>query len=458
MAADDLETLSVDELTEQNVATFANQLPEKNVGRNSDNWTRMRVLSGACADIHQEVKTSYRDAMPDTVAEKRIDRHLNVWGITRKGETAASGEDAGKIRGTNGSAWFTTDTLIHKSGLRFRPTVNGSIVAGGEALVGIVAIDVGPETRLEAGEVLEWEIPPAGLEAQVVLVADLSTGGEDQEAFGAVRTRMLDKIRLGARGGSASDWKAWVLESAPYIASAYVWPNRAGRGSVDVAGLKTGSGAARLLTLAERDALLAYVTSKRPVAAGVRVLEVITQAQNVAVVLEPKKVDGVAKDWSPEVQMTVSAWNAGTRQLTFGQDRPAGMGVGHRLVIDETSGVVFEIESLVSTNAVILKDAQGQTPASPQEVYPAGPLTALARDAILAHFDSLGPRLGAYGQGDWESSLLIGDLSDAALVDGVRDRTFVTPTANVEPTAESAYPDDTQVRLLVAGNVLVRYL
>lgn len=458
MADDDFDTLSVDELTEQNVATFANQLPDKNVGRNSDNWTRMRVLSGAAGDIHDNVRAAYRDAMPDTVAEKLIGRHLGIWGIDRKGESEASGVDAGKVRGANGSTFAVTDTLVHKSGLRFKPTAGGVVPISGEVLTGIISIDVGPETRLTAGEVLEWEIPPAGLEAQVVLVADLDSGGLAEEGLGAVRTRMLDRIRLGARGGSASDWKAWVLESAAYIATAYTWPNRAGKGSVDVAGLKLGSGAARLLDGSERTALLTYVNAKRPVHAGARALEVITQTQNVEVILEPKKDSAFAKDWAPEVQLTVSAWNAGTRQLTFGQDRPSSMGVGHRLVIEATSGVVLEIESLVSTNAVILVDALGQTPASPNDVYPAGPLTEPARDAILALFDTLGPRLGDFGQGDWESSLLVGDLSDVVSIDGVRNRTLVTPTVDVEPTAESPYPDDTQVRVLIAGNVLVRYL
>lgn len=453
---------TVDDIHELGIAVYSSLLPDKNVGRNSDNWARIRATAGLIADLHAHLDANERDRWADTAGEATIERIGKTYGVIRKGATPASGENAGKVKGTNGSSWTTNDVLLHTSGLRFRASVGGTLGAPGEALVGIVAIDTGPATRLTKGEVLTWEVTPSGLENEVELQVDLSTGGEDKEEIGAYRTRILNRLAQPAQGGNANDWEQWVVESADYVASGYVWPNRNGRGSVDVAGLRAGSGSVRLLDASERTALLAYVNSKRPVTAQARVLEVITQAQNVEVIFEPKRIGGAvptqfARDWSPEVQMTVSAWNAGTRQLTFGQARPASMAVGHRLVIFATSGVVLEIESLVSTNAVILKDALGQTPASPNNVYPAGPLTDTARNAILALFDSLGPRLGSYGQGTWESTLLVTDLEDASKPEGVRDATLVTPTVNVEPTAETL-ANDPQVRLLIPGNVLARYL
>ena len=457
MAEKTFDTLDLDGNTELIVSGFANQLPDKNVGRNSDNWKRMRSVALAKTDLDAHVDACFRDALPDTAGEATINRHGSAHGVARKDATAASEDNAGKIRGTNGSSWAVTDTLRHKSGLSYKPTTSGTLGVSGEALVGIIAIDTGPKTRLTAGEVLVWDVTPPGLENEVKIVADLADGGEVQEQIGPYRGRIVNRIAEPAMGGNANDWKQWVLQSAAYIAAGYVWPNRNGRGSVDVAGLKAGSGSARLLDVSERAALLAYVDSQRPVSAAERVLDVITQALNVTVTLVPESGVQFSRDWDDSTPLVVSTWTAVTRILVFTTPRPASMAVGHRLVVDGISGIEMEIESLSSTNAVVLKDALGQTPAPAQLTYSGGPLITPVRNAILAHFDGLGPRVGDFGQGDWVGSLLLSQLFETIQTsDGVHDSTIVSPVSNVEPTPES-FPFDAQVRLLVAGNILVRY-
>lgn len=458
MAEKTFDVLDLEGNTELLVSGFSNQLPDKNVGRNSDNWKRLRSVALAKTDLDAHVAACFRDSLPDTASEATINRHGDTHGVTRKAASAASEESAGKIRGANGSSWdHTTDTLRHKSGLRFQPTTSGTLGVSGEALVGIIAIDTGPQTRIEAGEVLIWEVTPPGLENEVKLVLDLEDGGEASEQIGAYRGRVLNRIAQPAQGGNANDWAQWVLESAAYVATAYVWPNRNGRGSVDVAGLKAGSASARLLSAPEQATLLAYVNTKRPVAAAARVLDVITQAVNVTVTLVPESGVQFSRDWDDSTPLVVSTWTPGTRILVFTTPRPASMAAGHRLVVAGTSGVELEIESLSSTDAVVIKDALGQTPAGAQQVFSGGPIVTPVRAAILAQFDGLGPRVGDFGQGNWVGSLLLSQLFETIqTTEGVLDSTIVAPVANVEPTPES-FPFDAQIRLLIAGNVIVRY-
>jgi uncharacterized phage protein gp47/JayE len=457
MATKTFDTLSLDEQTELQVAAFSNQLPDKNVARNSDNWKRLRVTSGAVTDLHAHIDAAQRDALPDTAGEATIGRHGGIYHVERKGATPASGVNAGKIRGTNGSAWTTASALVHKSGLRFRTTTSGTLGVSGEALVGIIGIDVGPKTRLTAGEVLTWEVTPSGLENEVELVADLDQEGDDNEPIGEYRSRILNRIAQPAMGGNSNDWRTWILESSAAIKAGYIYPNRNGLGSVDLAALKGGSGAARLLDVAERAALLAYVNARRPVTAAARVLEVQTQALNVETTLVPESGVEFLQDWDDTAPPVVSTWTAGTRVLVFAAARPASMAAGHRLVVAGTTGLEMEIESLSGADAVVITDALGQSPAAAALVYSGGPLVTPARDAIVALFDSLGPRVGPFGYGDWEGQFRLSRFFEAVQTTvGVLDSTPITPLANVEPTAES-YPTDTFVRLLIPGNVLVRY-
>ena len=260
-------------------------------------------------------------------------------------------------------------------------------------------------------------------------------------------------------GGNANDYEQWILESSASIATGYVWPNRNGNGSVDIAGLKAGRGSTRLLSAGERTALQAYVDAVRPVSTGTqRVLEVTAEEQDCEVTLVPESSAEFAQDWSASAPPVVDSWVSGTRTLTFAADRPPSMSAGDRLTVEGTSGVELVIESLSGTDAVVLVDAKGQTPTAASEVYSGGPLVTPVRDAILALFDSLGPRGNEFGTGKWVSTLYHSHLFETVQTsDGVLDSTIITPASDAEPTQTSYPVDDSTINVLVPGNVLVRY-
>lgn len=451
------DVLNVDDLTDALVAFFANLLPTKNVSRNSDNWKRLRAQAGGIADLHAHIDAVDRDALPDTAKGVALDRWGAILKLPRKGASPASADNAGLIRGTNGSTWTTSDTLTHKSGKTFRPTAGGTVGAGLSALTGVVSISTGASARLAAGEVLTWSSAPSGLEAEVELQAALDSGGDDAELDGPYRVRVLARMAQPAAGGNVTDWQNWALESSDTIATAYVYPNRSGVGSVDVAALKAGSGAARLLDGTERAALLVALDGLRPVTATARVIEVTTETLNVEVTITPESAARFVRDWDDAVAPAVLAWAPSTRLLQFAAARPATMAVGDRIVVAGTSGEELVIETLSSTDSVVLVDAKGQTPVAAALVYSGGPVIGPARDALVALIDALGPRTGSFGAGYWEGTFRLSKAFEAVqTAEGVLDSTWIAPVANVEPTAE-AYPDDTTVALLVPGSILVRY-
>jgi uncharacterized phage protein gp47/JayE len=453
----ELELLTLDELTELLTAFGKNMLPEDDFSRGSDNWKRGRMVAGAGADINAATRSYYLNLLADNAEGEALDKIGNLYGLPRLGASQASGALAGLVSGTVSSTWATTDALVHTSGLRYFPTASGTIGASGQELVGIIAELGGIAGNLGAGEIITWETPPAGIEAEMELQVDIE-GGLDKEKDGPYRTRIINRIGQPAMGGNANDYEQWIKESSASIVSGYIWPNRNGKGSVDIAGLKAGSGSTRLLSVSERAALLAYVEALRPVHSTSRVLEVLEEQQAFEVLLTPESAEKYARDWTDTAPPIVLTWAASTRLLTFDAARPDSMAAGDRIVVEGTSGVELTIESLSGTDAVVIVKDRGQTPLALAEVYSGGPLVTPVRDAIVALVDSLGPRVDEYGAARWVSTVYHSHLFESIqTTEGVLNTQIVTPAADVTPTA-TAYPvDDSQINLITSGNVLVRY-
>ncbi len=450
--------LTLDQLTQLGVDDFQNEFPTFNVAKTSDNWKRIRIFSGIGFEVEAFIDAVDRDALPDTAKGAKLIRWGSIFGVTQRGAAKASGTNAGLIRGSNGSSWATTDLLVHASGQTYAPLASGTLGASGESLVSLEAVTAGIDANLEAGEVLTWTpTTPSGLEDEVELQVAL-TGGLSVESEGSHRNRILNRIAQGAAGGNSNDYQQWALEADANAATAYVWSGRNGNGSVDIAALKSGTGAVRLFNGTERTAISAYIEARRPVSTGVvRVLEVTTESENIAVTVTPESGSEFAKDWNDSSPPTVSAWTSATRLLQFSAARPASMLVGHRIVIDGTSGVEMTIESLSSTDSVVLVSALGETPAASDTVYSGGPIVTPVRNAIQALFDALGPRSGDWASFQWTSTLYLSHMFEIIqTTTGVLDTEITAPSADVAPTIVD-YPDSSTVNLLVAGNIVVRY-
>lgn len=481
------------------IAAFKALFPDRNVGTpRSYHARRLTVLATATTQLHKHVDSVQRDVMPDTAGDDGpIDRWGSINGTgARKAATPARKSGAGRVKGTAATSVPVDSELIHQSsGLKFKIATGTTVAGAGYVDADIVGISTGAQTRLAAGETLEFTATPAGLETAVVLVKALDEDGYDAEQYGAYRKRVLDVFGLPTAGGNQADFVRWILEVAG-MSQGFAYPNRAGLGTVDVVGLHTGGASSRIPTAAELAALLAYLRTKAPATiagtvggvGALRALTPVANPTNVEILITPDGDPANAFDWTGG-PLTVTAYVAGTRSVTCGGGLPSSLKAGHRVipkgVATIQSGAQFIVESITSSTTFVLQTAPTVDLANTDLIYSGGPLVDPIRNAIVAHMngedvyagksgtpypasslastvglevlaEGLGPANLAGAYGTWNGSLLRSVLGKLAIYkDGVRNYSISLPVADVDPT-EYAAPLDYQIGLITPNIVIVR--
>jgi uncharacterized phage protein gp47/JayE len=491
---------SLAEAREIIASVFKALFPDRNVGSaRSYHGRRITVLGAAVSLLHRQVAGVATDILPTTAPDDgAIDEWGGIYGIERNDPIGASADAAGRVRGLAASTVTIGTELVHPlSQLRFK--IASSVVIPGAPLyldADIEAIDTGAATRLAAGEVLEFVgSAPAGIENQVTLVKDLA-GGADAEQFGAYRQRVLDAMGNPPSGGNPADFEAWALE-VDGIAKARVYRKRAGLGTTDVAVLHAGTGDTRIPSSGTRAAVLAYLKGKAPgQIAGdpgsLRVLEPIADEQDVEMLIQPRNDAAFAFDWTGD--MTVSAYNAGTREVTVtGGVLPDSLFAGARIVVKGVAsaqlGEEMIVESITDVDKFTVQDVPDVALAATDVIYSGGPLVTPIRNALCAHLDgekvfaarggvpkgesqlveddetTVGLEVIAEGvdtanpdgeYGAWTGGIVSDVLRQIAMAKvGVRKTTLVTPAADYE-AEDYQFPNDAQIGLVTRGAVLVR--
>lgn len=490
--------------------TFANV-----ASRRSYHGRKATYLSSAATSINANVAAVARDSHPLTAGPgKPINQWGDAFGVQAKSATGARKASAGRVRGAAAATASIGDQLRHdQSGLLFELASNVTIpgVAGVDpdsfADADIVAIDVGSQTRLQAGSVLKFLSPPTDIEGNVVLQLDLDEDGFDAEQFGGYRARVLSTISQTASGGSQADFVKWTLASLNSIVTAYAYPQRAGRATIDVVGFTSGTGSARSLTPDERDAVLSYIRSLTTApfhvtgtGGGLRCLETIADPRTIEITIEPNGQRAFAFDWDDGAPPEVASWNPTTRELQFDVTLPASLRAGHRLVLKGVAsaqdGEELTIESISGVDKLILQEAPTVAPVATDLIYSGGPLVTPIRDAIVAHLNgeivyagrnriplpasSAGPTTpggqsiigleilaegigsanpaGRYSQDgiSWTGAIIRETLSTiAGYKAGVRKSTVVLPASDYE-AEDDGFPLDAQIHYVTPGSVVVR--
>jgi hypothetical protein len=459
---------------------------------------RATFLAAAMTQIHAHVASVQDDVMPDTASDDGpIDRWGDIVGITRKSATPARKSAVGRVYGTAGTPVAAGEELVHQASALTYEVSSAAVVGGSDYVdVDIAAIDVGSQTKLLRGQVLEFVSTPAGLNTGVVLQDDLDEDGYDAEPFGAYRARVLATFSEPTAGGTQADYVAWML-ALEGVDAAYAYPNRAGLGTVDVVALHRGSGSDRELDAGDQEDVMDALGELAPsqvagVGGSLRHLDVVIEEEDVEVIVSPSGEAAYAFDWTGG-PMTVLAWTGATRILQFTADRPATMKAGHRISLkgvgSAQDGEELTIEALSSTDAVILEEAPTVAPVATDLAYSGGPLVTPIRDAILAHMngenvfagrgliprtqgqldedgettiglevlaEGIGPANPDGIYGTWNGGLLIAIIGKiVAYKGGVRNYSIALPAADVEAT-DYEFPDDDQIGLIAPGSVLIR--
>lgn len=506
---------SLDETRDFVVALGKALFPRLDFGsRRSYHGRRSTYIAGAVTQLHAHIDSVARDAHPLTAgAGKPINDWGDATGVVPKGATPARKAAAGRVRGAATSTAAIGDVLRHEaSGLLYElasnVTIPGIITDPDSFLdADIVASEangsVGSRTRLEAGQVLNFLAAPSGIQTSVTLQLDLDEDGFDAEQFGSYRARVLATFSQAPSGGNQADFVKWTLASLNTVATAFAYPNRAGKGTIDVIGFYNGAGTARSLSGPDRDTVKSYIQTQAPFQVagedgGLRVLTTVADPRDVEIVLEANGQAAFAKDWDDTGPPTVSSWVGADRKLTFSATLPASLRAGHRLVFDGVAtiqdGIEYRIESIFSGTAVILELVPPVAPAATDKIYSGGPLVTPVRDAIVAHLEGeivyagrgltpipssvaedngisivgldilaegLGPAnpAGFYSSANgpsWSGAIIRAVLFKICTYKaGVRNATVVLPASDYE-AEDDAFPLDDQIHYVTPKTVLIR--
>lgn len=241
-----------------------------------------RVHAGATHGLYGLLDWLWRQLFPDTAEADSLARWAAIWGLTRKPATIATGK--ARVTGANGAIVPAGALLVRSDGAEYL-TAQAATIAAGEALLDIAAGAAGPAGNAEAGVVLTFASPVAGVVATAAVQAPGLVGGGGEEADDALRARLLARIRRPPHGGNRSDYERWALE-VPGVTRAWVYPLLLGPGTVSVYFVMDGRPDPIPLA-ADVEAVQAYLDERRPVTAAVSVFAPVPQPLPMTVQATP---------------------------------------------------------------------------------------------------------------------------------------------------------------------------
>jgi uncharacterized phage protein gp47/JayE len=418
---------SRDALALEFVQRYASSFPEKNVSRGSDPYRLARVVSGGVWSVLAFL-SSYvlKQLLPDTADEDWLRRWAKLYDEPFLAAAPSSGVSALAVSGVAGSPVPNGTELSAADGTLFEITSVGAVLDGaGNATVDVVSITTGLIANKTSGTVLEFSVPPAGLNGTAILATDL-TGGREAETADEYRVRLQELLSTPPEGGAIHDYVTWLKRVQPGI-SVFVWRFRRGLGTIDYVALQAGSGAQRII--ADTSTFTAAVDAERP--ANVKdalFLTVNTNTINFRVRVE---VDSTRFQWDWDdtgVGWTITAVNAGTKQITV-PGIPAGATVGKRIQ-------VLGFETKITARLLDVLTLDSWPPFNPigSSVRTSGDLVVPVQNAVTALVDSLGPPRGNYAATQWLDSLRLTRIGAAVEdTDGVIDYAIDLPVANLIP-------------------------
>lgn len=234
--------------------------------------------------VHLHLRWWGDQYFPDTAEEEALLRHASIWGLTRREATKAVGRAT--VAGAFGAV-VPAGRLLQGSGVTYE--VDAAVAVGGDgtAVLALTASDAGAIGNADSGTQLSFLDEVDGLDPQSATVdGEGIAGGEDIEDVEALRARLVARIQQPPHGGADFDYATWVKEAFA-VSHVKVLPNWGGYGSVGVC-VAMGTAASPLApTLAELDAIAAYLDPLRPVTAEVIMVAAVILTCDLTISVDP---------------------------------------------------------------------------------------------------------------------------------------------------------------------------
>jgi len=251
-------------LIERAVADLESRLPGADARLRRSNLNVLaRVHAGATHGLYGYLDWLARQILPDTADAEFLERHAAIWLASGRVPAAyASGQAT--VTGTDGAV-IPAGTVFKRTDGTAYAVESEATIAGGSAVVTLVAEEVGQDGNADAASALTLDTPIAGVNASATVTADALTGGADIEDDDSLRARLLERIKEPPMGGAKADYVAWAKE-VPGITRAWCYPGEQGDGTVTVRVVRDDD-ASLIPDEAEIAVVQAYIDERRPVAA-----------------------------------------------------------------------------------------------------------------------------------------------------------------------------------------------
>jgi uncharacterized phage protein gp47/JayE len=189
-----------------------------------------RVVTLSSYELHGYIQWISKQILVDTAETEILERHAGMWGLARKGATAAIGTVS--FTGTNGAVIPAGTTLIRSDNTEYVSTADATIQAG-TADVPVMASVKGVTGNTEAGITLSFSSPVPGVNSDGAVTAFGITAGTNQEDDYSLRVRTLERIQQPPQGGAEHDYVAWS-KAISGVTRVWVHPMQLGVGTVSV--------------------------------------------------------------------------------------------------------------------------------------------------------------------------------------------------------------------------------
>ena len=251
-------------LIDRAVADIESRLPGADARLRRSNLNVLaRVHAGATHGLYGYLDWLSRQILPDTADAEILERHARIW-LTIGRIPAAYAVGQATVTGSDGAV-IPAGTVFKRSDGTAYAAESEATIAGGSALVTLVAEVAGQAGNAAAGSALTLDSPIAGVNAAATVTAGALTGGADIEDDDSLRIRLLERIQQPPMGGAKADYVAWAKE-VPGVTRAWCYPEEMGDGTVTVRFVRDDD-ASLIPDANEVAAVQAYIDERRPVAA-----------------------------------------------------------------------------------------------------------------------------------------------------------------------------------------------
>lgn len=296
-------------LIERAIADIESRLPGADARLRRSNLNVLaRVHAGAVHGLYGYLDWIAKQILVDTAEAEILERHAIIWlpsgrtpALYAVGQVVASGAEGTVI---------PAGTLFKRADGTTYSSETESIIAGGQALVTVVADVAGQQGNATAGTALNPDSPIAGINAAVTVTVGALTGGADIEDDDALRARVLARIQQTPHGGARHDYITWAKE-VPGVTRAWCYPLEMGDGTVTLRFVRDND-ASLIPDAAEVAVLQAYIQDRAPV--GMHLFVVAPIAAPIAFSIQS----------TPATAAVKAAIEASLRDLIIREAEPEG--------------------------------------------------------------------------------------------------------------------------------------